>query len=52
MCDICDAYIIVKGAFTVDSAENKYKKKNVKNYVPFTSCILKINITLKDMPKV
>ena len=50
LCDYSDAYIFVKGTITVaDRNNNPYNKKLAfKNYVPFISCITKINNTLID----
>ena len=50
LCDYSDAYIVVKGTITnADSDNDAYDKKlALKNNVPFTSCILKINNTLID----
>ena len=51
LCDYSDAYIVVKGTITVEGAENRYKyNKNLvlKNNLPFTYCISKINNTLID----
>ena len=47
LCDFSDAYIIVNGTITVtDPNDANYKKKlALKNNVPFTFCISKINNT-------
>ena len=49
-CDYSDAYIVVKGKFTVTNSDNDvyYKKLAFENNAPFTSCISKINNTLID----
>ena len=48
LCDYSDAYIVVKGTITNAASDNEAydKKLALKNNVPFTSCILKINNTL------
>ena len=48
LCDLSDAYIVVKGTITVaDSNNDAHDKRLVlKNNAPFTSCISKINNTL------
>ena len=48
LCDYSDAYIVVKGTITNAASDNDAydKKLALKNNVPFTSCILKINNTL------
>ena len=48
--DYSDAYIILKGKITITNPkDDAYDKKiALKNNVPFTSCILKINGTLVD----
>ena len=50
LCDFSDAYILVKGTITVPnmttagaSVNNTNKKLILKNCVPFTDCITKIN---------
>ena len=50
LCDYCDAYILVKGAITVNNtaaadtdANNTNKKVISKNCAPFTNCINEIN---------
>ena len=50
LCDYSDAYILVKGTFTVnstaaqcDAANNTNKKVIFKNCAPFTNCISEIN---------
>ena len=50
LCDFSDAYIIVKGTITVTNSNdaNYNKKLALKNNVPFTSWISKINNTLID----
>ena len=50
LCDFSDAYIVVKGTFTVtDPNDGNYDKQlTLKNNSPFTSCISKINNTLID----
>ena len=49
LCDYSDAYIVVKGDITVEGT-NKRKNRDfiLKNNVPFTSCLSKINGTLID----
>ena len=49
-CDFSDAYIAVKVKIIVKNPNNNaYEKKlALKNNVPFTSCISKINNTLID----
>ena len=50
LCDFSDAYIVVKGTITVTNPDNNAydKKLALKNNVPFTSCISKINNTFID----
>ena len=50
LCDCADAYIVVKGEFTVTDPNNDahVKKLAFKNNAPFISCIWKINNTLID----
>ena len=55
LCDFSDAYILVKGTITVPntaaagvSVNNTNKKVILKNCVPFTDCITKINNTQVD----
>ena len=51
LCDYSDAYIVVKGTFTLDGAANASKRNKstaFKNNAPFISCISKINNTLID----
>ena len=50
LCNYSDAYIVVKGAFTVVRGNNDAydKKLAFKINVPFISCISKINNTLID----
>ena len=52
LCDYADVYILVKGTITTtgagdDAALRKANKRNkgviIKNYVPFSKCIRKIN---------
>ena len=47
LCDVSDAYLIVKGTITVTELDNAKKIKNkavaFKNNAPFTNCISKIN---------
>ena len=46
LCDFSDAYIVVKGDFTVEGNNNANKRnKNLvlKNNAPFINCITKIN---------
>ena len=52
LCDYSDAYILVKGAVTVNNtaaadadANNTNKKVLFKNCAPFTDCISEINNT-------
>ena len=58
LCDYSDAYIIVKGAITVNNtaadgaaANNINKKVIFKNCAPFTNCISEINNTQVDNAK-
>ena len=55
LCNFSDAYILVKGTITVAdtaaaraAANNVNKKVIFKNYVSFTSCIIRINNTQVD----
>ena len=55
LCDYSDAYILVKGTITIANtaaagaaANNANEKVIFKNYVPFTSCISRINNTQID----
>ena len=55
LCDFSDAYILVKGTITVPnttaaaaSVNNTNKRVILKNCVPFTDCITKINNTQVD----
>ena len=49
LCDCSDAYMLVQGIITVaDTANNANKKVIFKNYVSFTSCIIRINNTQVD----
>ena len=50
LCDYADAYIVVKGEFTVTEPNNDayVKKLAFKNNAPFISCIWKINNRLID----
>ena len=45
LCNYSDAYIIVKGTFTIVRPNNtkRYKAKTFKNNAPFNNCISKIN---------
>ena len=45
LCDFSDAYIVAKGNITVTNSNNAKRKKalTLKNNVPFTNCITKIN---------
>ena len=45
LCDISDAYIVVKGTITVTNPNNAKRNKAVafKNNAPFINCISKIN---------
>ena len=52
LCDYSDAYILVKGAVTINNtaaadadANNTNKKVLFKNCAPFTDCISEINNT-------
>ena len=58
LCDYSDAYILVKGAITVNNtaaadvdANNINKKVIFKNCAPFTNCISEINNTQVDNAK-
>ena len=58
LCDYSDAYILVKGAITVNNtaaqgaaANNTNKKVIFKNCAPFTNCISEINNTQIDNAK-
>ena len=58
LCDYSDAYILVKGTFSVnntaaqDAAVNNTNKKLIfKNCAPFTNCISEINNTQIDNAK-
>ena len=49
LCDYSDAYILVKGAISIQwiaapAAENDGKKVVFKNCAPFTDCIIGIKI--------
>ena len=48
LCNYSDDYIVVKGKITVANNDAYDKKLPLKNNVPFTSCISKINIALID----
>ena len=53
LCDYSDAYIVVKGAITVQTENNRaidgYNRNLIfKNNASFTNCISKINNTLND----
>ena len=55
LCDYSDAYIVIKGTITVGNtaafgadANNTKKMVTLKNCVPFTSCISRINNTQTD----
>ena len=45
LCDVSDAYIVVKGTATVTEPDNAKRNKEVtfKNNAPFINCILEIN---------
>ena len=47
LCDYSDAYIVVKGIFTVSADEKDRDERNrqiiLKNNAPFINCISKIN---------
>ena len=45
LCDLSDAYIVVKGDITVTEPDNAKRNKSVafKNNAPFINCIPKIN---------
>ena len=58
LCDYSDAYILVKGTFTVNNtaaaggaANNINKKVIFKNCAPFTNCMSEINNTQVDNAK-
>ena len=51
LCDLCDAFIVVKGVMNIKTVANTniYKKEAVfKNNTPLKSFITKINNTLMD----
>ena len=51
LCDYSDAYILVKGNITVNNTAAEgaaVDNTNIKNCVPFTKCISKINNTQID----
>ena len=50
LCDLSDAYIVVKETITVTNPDNNAydKKLAFKNKAPFVSCISKVNNTLID----
>ena len=52
LCDLSDAYIVIKGIFTVTADERDSDEMNrqvtLKNNTPFISCISKINGVLVD----
>ena len=54
LCDYSDAYILAKGAFSINNtagANNTNKEVIFKNYGPFTNCISEINNTQIDNSK-